>query len=137
MSGKADADSKRTVRKNGQIEWRDKEGRLHRVDGPALESPDKNGQAWYIHGKLHREGGPAMEGPLGRSWYKNGKRHRLDGPAVEWADGRQEWYRNGNELTEAEFAAIREKELAAIAEAFKTGLGKETTVKRPLRYKDR
>lgn len=139
MTRKGNAAPKRTVRKNGQIEWRDEEGKLHRVDGPALEWPDKDGKAWYIHGKLHREDGPAMEGPLGKSWYKNGKRHRLDGPAVEyeWADGRKEWYRNGKELTEKEFAVIREKELDAIGEAFRTGLDHKTTVSRPLRLKDR
>ena len=139
MPSKGEVASKRTVRKNGQIEWRDKEGKLHREDGPALEWPDKNGRAWYIHGKLHREDGPAMEGPLGKSWYKNGKRHRLDGPAVEyeWADGGKEWYRHGKEITEKEFTVIREKEIAAIGDAFRTGIDHKTTVSRPLRYKDR
>ncbi len=74
---------------------------------------------------------PAIEGPLGKSWYRKGKRHREDGPAVEHADGRKGWYRHGKELTAAEFAAIREKELAEIGDAFKTGLTSEMTVSRP------
>lgn len=71
----------------------------------------------------------AMDGPLGKSWYLKGKQHREDGPAVEWADGRKEWYRHGQELTEAEFAALREKELDAIGDAFKKGLDHKVTVK--------
>ena len=87
------------------------------------------GGAWYIHGKLHREDGPATDGPLGKSWYRKGRKHREDGPAVEWADGRKEWCRHGQELTEAEFAALREKELAAIGDAFKKGLDHKVAVK--------
>jgi hypothetical protein len=37
----------------------------------------------------------------------------------------------GKELTAAEFAAIREKELAEIGDAFKTGLTSAMTVSRP------
>jgi len=72
-----------------------------------------------------------MDGPLGKSWYRHGKRHREEGPAVEYADGRKEWYRHGKELTAAEFAAIREKEIAEIGDAFKTGLTRKITVSRP------
>ena len=128
MKRKGNSGSVRTVRKNGRVEWKDQDGKLHREDGPALELPEKGGRAWYIHGKLHREDGPAMDGPLGKSWYLKGRKHREDGPAVEWADVRKEWYRNGEEVTEAEFAALREKELAAIGDAFMTGLDHKTTV---------
>ena len=135
MKRKGNSASVRTVGKNGKIEWRDKDGKRHREDGPAFEWPEKGGRAWYIHGKLHREDGPAMDGPLGKSWYLKGRKHREDGPAVEWADGRKEWYRHGQELTEAKFAALREKELAAIGDAFKTGLDHKATVSKPLRCK--
>jgi hypothetical protein len=126
-----DTASVMTVRPGGSIEWRNKEGKYHREDGPAREWPAQGAKAWYRNGKLHREDGPAMEGPLGKSWYRKGKRHREEGPAVEYADGRKEWYRHGKELTAAEFAAIREKELAEIGDAFKTGLTSEMTVSRP------
>lgn len=127
----------RTVGNNGVIEWRDEHGKLHRTDGAAYEDPKANAKAWYIHGKLHREDGPAMDGPLGKSWYKNGQRHRVEGPAVEWADGRREWYRNGKEMTEDEYIAIREKELTALGEAFNTGLDHKTDVSHALSYKKR
>ena len=56
-------------------------------------------------GKLHRVHGPAFESPGGhqRSWYQNGRRHRVDGPAVEYSDGSKFWYINGTLLTEAEW----------------------------------
>ena len=131
MKRAADTASVRTVRPDGSIEWRNKEGKYHREDGPAREWPAQGAKAWYRNGKLHRDDGPAMEGPLGKSWYRKGKRHREEGPAVEHADGRKEWYRHGKELTALEFAAIREKELAVIGDAFKTGLTNEMTVSRP------
>ena len=42
---------------------------------------------------------------------------------------------NGKCISEKEFAAIREKELAEIGEAFKTGLTRKITVPRPVRLK--
>jgi hypothetical protein len=126
-----DTASVRTARPDGSIEWRNKEGKYHREDGPAREWPAQGAKAWYRNGKLHRDDGPAMEGPLGKSWHRNGKRHREEGPAVEHADGRKEWYRHGKELTAAAFAATREKELAEIGDAFKTGLTRKITVSRP------
>jgi len=77
-----------------------------------------------------------MDGPVGKSWYRNGKRHREDGPAVEHADGRKEWYHQGKDLDASESAALREKELSEIGDAFKTGLTGKATVSRPLRLKN-
>ena len=128
-------DSIRNVLRDGSIEWRDSDGKLHREGGPAREWPAQGAKAWYRNGKLHRDDGPAMEGPLGNSWYRNGKRHREDGPAVEHADGRKEWYRQGKELTEAQITSITEKKLDEIGDAFKTGLDNEATVSKPLRFK--
>ena len=57
-----------------------KNGRLHREDGPAFISADGD-KYWYIHGRLHRE----------------------NGPAIERDDGHKEWYLNGKKYTEEEF----------------------------------
>jgi len=63
---------------------------------------------------------------------KEGKYHCEDGPAREWpAQGAKAWYRNGKQLTAAEFAATRGKEIAEIGDAFKAGLPREITVSRP------
>ena len=78
----------------GTKRWR-LNGKLHRVDGPAVElaNGDKH---WYLNGKLHREDGPAIEYANGsKSWCLNDKLHREDGPAIEDANGDKCWYLNG------------------------------------------
>ena len=78
-----------------RTQWRNKEGQLHREDGPAVEWSDGT-KSWYQYEKRHREDGPAVEYANGdKCWYKNGLQHREDGPAVEWASGDKYWYQNG------------------------------------------
>lgn len=49
-----------------------KDGRLHRVDGPAIIFPD-GGTQWYQNGRLHRIGGPAIETASGfKMWFEHG-----------------------------------------------------------------
>lgn len=70
-------------------------GKLHRIDGPAIEwsCGDKE---WFFNHKLHREDGPACEYVSGyKAWYKHGKRHRIDGPAIEHINGDKCYYVNG------------------------------------------
>lgn len=75
--------------------WRNAAGKLHRKDGPAVESANGN-KEWWVNGKLHREGLPAIERANGdKEWRQNGLLHREDGPAIERTDGYREWRRNG------------------------------------------
>jgi hypothetical protein len=77
---------------NGIKRWRNKDGELHRLDGPAIEYADGK-EEWYQDGLLHRFGGPAVIHDDGtKVWFQNGKRHRLDGPAVETLNGHKQWY---------------------------------------------
>lgn len=69
-------------------------GNLHRVDGPAVEYTNGDKQ-WWINGKLHREDGPAIIDCYGKRWIQNGILHREDGPAVESFNGGKEWWING------------------------------------------
>jgi hypothetical protein len=86
----------------GDREWF-QNGKLHRLDGPAIEYADGH-KIWYQNDKRHREDGPACEyADGGKSWFQNGKRHREDGPAIEDSDGGKEWYIHGRVLTEEEF----------------------------------
>ena len=80
---------------DGTKEWRDSNGELHRVDGPAVERPNGDWE-WRLEGKRHRVGGPAVEYQGGDDrywkkgrleWYEEGVFHRLDGPAVVCLDG--------------------------------------------------
>jgi hypothetical protein len=83
-----------TTSVDGLREWY-LDGKLHRVDGPALEWDDGT-KEWWLNGKLHREDGPAIERPNGiKEWWLNGMRHRVDGPAIEWVGGVKEWYLDG------------------------------------------
>lgn len=71
-------------------------GKLHRLDGPAVVFSNGTKQ-WYQNNKFHRLDGPAIISVDGtKHWFVNGMRHRLDGPAIEWADGTKEWYIDGN-----------------------------------------
>lgn len=68
---------------SGDIEihtWRNQQGRLHRLDGPA-----------FIQGNI-------------QIWHLDGKRHRLDGPAFVCPDG-DGYYLDGKGLTQEEWAA--------------------------------
>ena len=56
----------------GNKRWRNKNGKLHRLDGPAVELSN-GGKRWYLNGRLHREGGPAVEHSDGhKEWWLNG-----------------------------------------------------------------
>ena len=104
-----------------KTEWRNENGRLHRLDGPAIEYAGGT-KDWYQNDQLHRLDGPAVEWANGNTeWWQNGNLHRLDGPAVEWASGFKAWYIYGKRLTEQEFLArTQPKELTMdeIAERF-------------------
>jgi hypothetical protein len=94
-----------TTDEDGTKWYRNEQGQLHRIDGPAMEGADGS-KAWYLNGQRHRTDGSAIEWADGyKSWWVNGQPHRPDGPAVEWADGSKAWWVNGQRLTEEEFNA--------------------------------
>ena len=87
---------------NGDTYWR-LDGKLHREDGPAIESSNGD-KRWYVNGQLHRLDGPAYEDADGdKEWWANGELHREDGPAIEDANGDKYWYIAGEEYTEEGF----------------------------------
>ena len=80
--------------------WKNEEGKIHRIDGPAVEYPDGS-KYWYRDGEIHREDGPAVESSHGtKYWCHEGLRHRSDGPAIEYGDGRKEYWYLGIEYPE-------------------------------------
>lgn len=70
-------------------------GKLHRLDGPAID--ENNGhQEYWVNGKKHREDGPAIIDKNGyQEYWINGKRHRMDGAAIVFASGDKQYYQNG------------------------------------------
>jgi hypothetical protein len=90
-----DNESTLTIDLYGNKEWRNAEGLLHRLDGPAAEWVNRN-KKWWKNGNLHRLDGPAIEYLDGyKVWYKNGVLHCEDGPAVITSDGFKTWCLNG------------------------------------------
>lgn len=72
-----------------------REGKMHRIYGPAYVSRKYHHEKWYKDGILHREGGPAVTHGSTLLWYKDGVLHNLEGPALVdpagpcqyWIDG--------------------------------------------------
>ena len=99
---------RREVNLFGTVRYCNKNGDIHRLDGPAVEFI--NGcKDWWQNGKRHRLEGPAYEEPSGyKEWWVDGKLHREDGPAVEYSDGTKEWYIDGKYYkTEKEWEKAR------------------------------
>ena len=89
------------VDKDGTKRWY-YNGKLHRTDGPAVETLNGT-KEWWLNDKLHREDGPAVEYDNGDNFqYYKGYLHREDGPACEYEDG-VAWYLRGVKLTEESF----------------------------------
>jgi len=64
--------------------------------------PDRT--EWYQNGKLHRLDKPAIEHSDGsKFWFQNGQRHRVDGPAYEWSNGATEYWINDQQYSYDEF----------------------------------
>ena len=128
MDANDDAYAKKSVNGN-RVWWRDRENKLHRADGPAVERGSGR-KEWWWHGLLHREDGPALITRTFKRWYKNGNLHRDDGPAVE-GPGKQEWYQDGHKMKPEQIAAVQAKiaQVRAgeeLAQAFTTGLDHPT-----------
>ena len=61
-----------------------------------------NRQEWRLNGKLHRLDGPAIVNGNRQEWWLYGKCHRLDGPAV--INGKyQAWYIEGKSYSKEQF----------------------------------
>jgi len=94
----------------GNIYYSNKEGQLHRLNGPAIEY-NSGRQEYWVNGRPHRLDGPAVIDPNGHKEYRvNGLTHRLDGPAIIWANGKVSYYIMGRKLTKREFDKIKRKQ---------------------------
>ena len=111
-----------TIDEYGTKRWQNKEGKYHRINGPAIKWRSGT-NFWYQNGLLHRIVNPAIEWSNGRrEWYQKGKRHRIDGPAIDYGDGRILWYIRGVHFKRKEdfFDALtdEEKSIALFSEDF-------------------
>jgi hypothetical protein len=76
---------------------------LHRIYGPALISKRFNLYKWYKDGKLHRVGGPALQHKDTFHWYYEDKLHNLEGPAVIDPAGPFQYWIHGQRMSEKEY----------------------------------
>jgi hypothetical protein len=108
-----DSESTLTIDQLGNNFWKNKEGKLHRLDGPAVEWIDGT-RFWYQNGLRHRLDGPAITNK-GRykMWYVHGRHHREDGPAFISINGYREWWLNDLEYD------TKEKYLDALSDEAK------------------
>lgn len=100
-------------------EWRNVDGQLHRLDGPAVEY-NNGALKWFKNGHCHREDGPAVIWENGdKEWWIDGRRHREDGPAVEYINGHKEWWLNGSVInrTDPKFLILLKSAIATSAMA--------------------
>lgn len=83
--------------------YRNPEGKLHRLHGPAYISRLYRIESWYKDGLRHREDGPAYIHNENVIWFYEGKLHRLDGPAVVEGAGPKQYWIHGSRLSPKEY----------------------------------
>ena len=85
------------------LEYRNAEGKLHRIYGPAYISTKYKVEEWRKDGELHRVGAPARTHKNSKWYYQDGKLHRLDGPAVDAKGHPKEYWIGGQKLSPKEY----------------------------------
>jgi hypothetical protein len=85
------------------VVYLNKEGKKHRIYGPAYISINYDIEIWYKEGEYHRLDGPAIKHKKSFIWYKEGKLHRLDGPAVIEGGGPKQYWIDGRRLSPKEY----------------------------------
>ena len=89
--------------KGNDIVYRNTDGKLHRIFGPAYISENYDVEIWYKNGQYHRIGGPAIRHKQCFLWYEEGKLHRLDGPAVMDPGGPKQFWIAGQRLSPKDY----------------------------------
>ena len=95
-------------------QWCNKNGEMHRADGPAYVGYDPDGavtvEEWRKNGKLHRINAPASidyfeDGTIEEEhWWQNGVLHRDGAPAsithnLDGSIQEEEWWQNGHPVS--------------------------------------
>jgi len=89
---------------NGKdILYKNREGQLHRIYGPAYISKKYDIEIWYKDGKMHRIDGPAVRHKRNLLWYVEGKLHRLDGPAIIDLGGPKQYWIDGVKFSRKQY----------------------------------
>ena len=74
---------------------------------PRCDMQQDGTKIWHTDGKVHRLDGPAIEYPDGSKFYfQDNKLNRTNGPALEYHDGHVGWHLNGIEYTFDQFLEL-------------------------------
>jgi hypothetical protein len=85
-----------SIDSDGDTVWRLPNRKIHRADGPAVETP-RGDKAWCLHNVLHRDDGPAIEFADGSAtWHLHGKQMAFD-----------QWLDQNTELTDEEKVMLK------------------------------
>ncbi len=93
------------------IEYRNREGKLHRLYGPAYIGVAYKFEEWFKDGVRHRIGGPAVSTSDGQYWIVEGRLHRIDGPAVIKKGHPKEYWIHGHKVSTKEFKKESERRI--------------------------
>jgi hypothetical protein len=85
------------------IVYRNLDGKMHRIYGPAYISTNYDIEIWCKDGEYHREDGPAIKHKKNFVWYKDGVLHNLYGPAVLCPAGPKQYWIEGRKYSPKEY----------------------------------
>ena len=98
----------------GAAQWY-QHGRLHRLDGPAVEYANGDCE-WWVNDCPHRVDGPAVVSKSRQEWWVDGERHRVDGPAVV-TNHRTEYWIQGVPLGKTTASEVASGERVVMSQA--------------------
>ena len=85
------------------IVYLNKDGKKHRLSGPAYISTIYDIEIWFKEDQYHRDGGPALRHKSTFWWFKNGEPHNLFGPAHISGGRPPEYWIDGVRLSPKEY----------------------------------
>jgi len=85
------------------IVYRNKDGKYHRLFGPAYVSEIYDVEIWFKDGEFHRIDGPAIRHKETFLYYRDGLLHRLDGPAIISRGGPKQFWIEGRKYSPKEY----------------------------------
>lgn len=102
------------------IVYRNREGKIHRLAGPAYINRNMGSVEWWKEGKIHRTNGPAIICKQLFIWAENGKLHNIDGPAIVDPAGPLQYWIDGIKYSPKQFKkeSKRRKENAKKSKSF-------------------
>jgi len=89
----------------GNKRYLNDEGKLHRLDGPAVEYYNSGSKEWYINGNRHQNIDPVAEYSIGtKYWLFKGRLHRVGGSYSSRI--KEYWYINNKEYAKQDYFNI-------------------------------